>query len=686
MQDIFDATLAAEGISYDADETGSATGSRIVFEDESVAQCFDRLAAIFGFDWWIDAYRRLRWVRTSYEAAPHIVRDNNGVIESMRVTRTDENYRNRQGARTAIPVAGQRQATLAGAGGWIYTLPFAVSGKPRVLVNDVAADVVEYSQRHLSAWDFAYQDNRATLWHNPAQAAYTDSDTITVTARSQNLDVFWYDATEEQALRAARTGGSGIVEAVIPARNIRDQGVAASFALQMIKRLGSMRQEVDLVTQTIGWFAGQQVSVATQWPLATGLLMVQSLQGQYLGNTYVRYALKLVGFEPPLIKGLEFDEDNGVIIVETLIPHGLNPDDPVELWGINDPGDSGINWPGWVVGEIIDDYTLTLPIDGSPFEPPNWEGYTGGAGGPNEGEPLVPGNTPHAPTGGGEPGGGFIGTGGPGSTGGGFSPGGGEFGGGVGEAGLIVIAVNSATQEVQVHRAHNFTTSYPSWASGTRVRIVGVSGASSLVTSINTPLSRITVTDVDKFIAEDVSGPISAQPGFDTFVDDRRGRVYTTDQALRVTPGTGPGSWTNSLVGAAAGTGSTNNVDRATFVLANSIPGVASRPLEITTGGSATSPWIYQGDIGVIESVSAVIGEPSVGAPVLIDIKKNGVSIFAASQYLSIPAGETEVVRTIDFAETPTVIERDDKLTLDVVGVGTESPGCNAVVNVAFRR
>jgi hypothetical protein len=685
VQEIFDATLAAEGISFTSEETVTVTGSRLVFEDEPVAGCLDRIAMVFGCDWSIDQHRRLRVWRSVYEPAPYTVIDGNGVIEEMKVTRTDKEYRNRQGARTALPVAGQRQSTLAGAGAWTYTLPFAVSGKPRILVDDVAAVVVLYSQRHLGPWDFAYTENSAVLHHNPAQSAYTSSNTIAVTARSQNLDVLWYDNTEEQERRALRTGGSGIVESVIPARNIRDKGVAESVALQMLKRAGSMRQEVDLTTLKTGWMVGQQVAVSTKWPLAAGLLLVQSLQGHYVGNTFVRYQLKLIGYEPPLIQGLSFDGID-TITVTTEYPHGLGVDDGISIWGVNGGDGSGINWNGWTVGTVPTPTTFTIPTGGTPFIPGEWPGYTGGAGGPSEGQPLLPGGGSGFPTGGGGegPGGGFIFTG-PGPSGGGFTPGSGSGSGGVGDPGLIVTAVNVSTRTVTVHRAHGFTTSTPT--GGTRVRIAGITGTGSdrFPQGFNTQLSRITVVDTTSFVLEDASN-YSADPGFEPFQDDRRGRVYTSDQIIRVTPGTGgPGSLLGSLNAAVSGVGSSNNVDRATFLLANSIPGVASRPLQVTSG-SATSPWVMQSDLAVVESVSAIIGTPPTGASVLIDVKKNGASIFAGGSYLEIPAGQTEVVRTIDFSSTPTTVERDDELTVQVVQVGSDFAGCNAVVNVALRK
>jgi len=237
--------------------------------------------------------------------------------------------------------------------------------------------------------------------------------------------------------------------------------------------------------------------------------------------------------------------------------------------------------------------------------------------------------------------------------------------------------VNTSTREITVDRAHSFTTSYPAFDSGTRVIVAGVRGVEDATHSINTPFSRITVTGATTFILEDV-GPFTSPSPFE---NDRRGRVYTTDQAPRSSAGpiSAPTNILRQL--GAAGTETNSEGGVATFLLANSIPGVASRPLQVAA--NATNAWEQQKDIQVVESVSVELGTPSTGGPVRIDIKKNGASIFAAG-YVEIAAGETQV-RTSDLATTPMVVERGDKLQPDVVAVGSEFPGCNATVRVALR-
>lgn len=687
VADLMAATLTAEGVTYENREDYTITGGRLVFEDWTVSACLDRICGVFGCDWRIDHYRRLRIERRLSDIAPTVISDDDGVVEKIRVTRTDAQYRNRQGARTSVPTAGQRSALLLGNDSWTYTLPWQLTAKPIVKVNTVAQSVVLYSQRHLAPWDFAYELNSATLYHNPVQAALTDTDEISITGLSGTIDVYWSENVDEIARRAAQTGGSGIVEAVSNARNVRDQAGAARFNEGMMNRLAATSVEVEVelttlaaqlsggrrmehVARRVGWGIGQMVSIYRERPLVGGDFIITSCSFAEVDQAFLRYNFKAVARELPTIQNIEATPGPGpgewTIDVTMDRPLDWTPGTDVNFWGIGNSG-SGLG---------NGTYTLE-PGTGGPLlrfrDPADWSGWTY-PGGLNGGQYVLPN-------------GGTYLTGGTGNTGNNPLPGPTNGGGGLPLPGgglpttpqgaLIVENVNISTREITVDRDHSFTTSYPAFDSGTRVVVMGVRGVEDATHSINTPFSRITVTGARTFLLDDVGPFTSASP----FENDRRGRVYTTDQAPRATAGL-PANPNMILVQlSAAGTESNTEGGVATFLLANSIPGVASRPLQVAA--AATNAWEQQKDIQVVESVSVELGTPSTGGPVRIDIKKNGASIFADG-YVEIPAGETQV-RTSNLAQTPMTVERGDKLQPDVVAVGSEFPGCNATVRVALR-
>lgn len=661
VQEIFDATLASEGITYDAGETGTVTGKRLVFDDETVATCLDRVCAVFGFNWRIDHFRRLRLERKSFDVAPRVIRDDDGVWRNMRITRSNRNTRTRQGVRTAIPTGGQRTTTLAGNGTHQYLLSYSLLYAPKVVVNDVEATVLAYEDRDTAPWDFAWERTSNVLYHNPEQTAYTASDEILVTHASSSLDVYWAEDSAAIARTAARTGGSGIIEAVTSAKNIRDAGMASAFAETCFDNFGVNVAELEFETDTNGWHIGQWLDVFTTSPPLCGVFITQRVQLRDVGGTFLRYNVVAQARELPLILGIEATDTNE-ITVTTEFPHGfVDPYEGVNFGGIDGSFGELLNGGTWEITPI-DPYRFT--IDTTPIDVTGYT-YEGGGGGSE-------GGGTNGYNGGPDPFGGYVWTG--------TGPEPGEPGIGGSDA-LVITDVNTSTNVVTTSQPHGFTSSYPT-DNGFRVAIWGVTGAVGPTgSSINTATTRVQVLSPTTFFAADVG--VLSGVGSEPFVNDRRGRCAETDAIVRVTLGSSEGNAIRSFLAAGSYVGTNLDQERATFVLANAIPGVASRAL--ATGTNVTNPWYAQKDLSVAESVSVVFSTAPEGAPIKIDIKQNGVSMFAAGTYLEVPAGSTDIHRITTFRESPLSIERDDKFTVDVVEVGSEFPGCGGVVNLITR-
>lgn len=387
VKDIVAVGLSSEGITYDGDETSSIDAARLEFADDTVTACLDRVCAAWGYDWWIDNYRQLHVERTRWQVAPYVLRDNvlgDQTWRNMKVTRTEAQLRNRQGARTAIPVSGQRQNTFTGQADYNYTLSYPVTGKPTVAVNGDEKIVVLFSDRSLQPYDFTYLLNSNIVSQNPSQAAYTGSDTVIITAPSANLDVAWTEDSAAIARRAQRVGGSGIVEVVTTARNIRDQAAALTFNSQMLNRYGSM-QEVEFESDLVGWEVGQIVQAAVRVPRLSGMLQIRALSIREIDVTFPRYAVKCQSPVLPAINGITVtDNGDGTYGVQIdTDPNGLGKG-TIDLSGVDDGG-GGVDilsidavdqggyweltlvletWPGIFAGDPVRTSNVKIEADG----------------------------------------------------------------------------------------------------------------------------------------------------------------------------------------------------------------------------------------------------------------------------------------------------------------------------------
>lgn len=266
-----------------------------------------------------------------------------------------------------------------------------------------------------------------------------------------------------------------------------------------------------------------------------------------------------------------------------------------------------------------------------------------------------------------------------GDNGGIFSGTGGEGSDGLGTADppLIPIAVdvNGQLQPVfTTNRDHGLTSSTPG-GGGDEVSIHGCNEDPGVY---NTSRSRITVTGARTFAATDNQ----VRPGRDPFQATGRGRIYRLGAVPR--PVGGGDEVHDFVLGLRADTLDDENqiVDKATFVLANAIPGFASQPLRVMD--NVTNSWVAQADTAVITSVTAQFKDPPVGGQIAIDIKKNGTSIFS-NGFLIVTEADGENVVSVDSGFADARINRNDVVTLDIKEVGQERAGCNGTVVLTMK-
>lgn len=118
-------------------------------------------------------------------------------------------------------------------------------------------------------------------------------------------------------------------------------------------------------------------------------------------------------------------------------------------------------------------------------------------------------------------------------------------------------------------------------------------------------------------------------------------------------------------------------IETATFLIATAIPGYASGAVQ--TGTDVTNAYVVKND-GVLRHVIVYFKAPPTGSGVSLDIKCNGVSILAAP--IEYREASTLPQRYNAFAQRNLAVRENDRLTLDIVSVGSDFPGCDGTVNV----
>lgn len=370
------------------------------------------------------------------------------------------------------------------------------------------------------------------------------------------------------------------------------------------------------------------------------------------------------------------------LVVETARFHRVYPGNVVRFIGILPPYDM-LN-RGFTAGPLTADTFVFVSEDDTPGNTPGFHGNTG--------ETFVVSGRVHNASSQEDP---F----GP-SDGGGYR-GDDPFGGGVftglsptsgngdplsgGDDGLIVIALTdidgARRPTIRTNRPHGLSDSFEVAVVGAQGGVGGVGVNQNEIHGINTERSRITVVSSDEVkLLDNYFAPHASN-----FVPDGRGRLYRKNAVPR--PWSGGHDDTN-FQNWFQGVDMPDNsdlADKATFVLAATIPGFASQPLVVVA--RAANDWTQMSDEDrVVVSVAGFFATPPEGGPIIINVTKNGTSIFGdPDTRLVIPDGATEITRVVSGFAPGLVIGPGDQLNIDVEQVGTDFAGCNGTVVVGMR-
>ena len=103
---------------------------------------------------------------------------------------------------------------------------------------------------------------------------------------------------------------------------------------------------------------------------------------------------------------------------------------------------------------------------------------------------------------------------------------------------------------------------------------------------------------------------------------------------------------------------------------------------ELSVGTDVSPLPIFAGGALTITEVYVYVKTAPVGASLIVDVNKNGTTIFTAqSNRPQISSGENS-----DTSGTPDVtgLAKNDKLTIDIDQVGSTTPGSDLVVLIRF--
>lgn len=259
IADIVTDHLAAEGVTSTNVDAGP-TIDNIVFNYDTAAQAFDKLAELSGYSWWIDYNKNLYFKSRDSIAAPISLTDSSGNFRKLRVTRHREDYRNRQFIKAGRDITGSRTDQFKGDGQLqAFVLKFPVARVPAVTIDGSSQTLGIRGVDSGKQWYWFGDD--PVITQDDGGTVLTSTQTLAVTYQGFFPVLIRADDEGQQTARAAVEGGTGIYEHVREEKDLQDQDAAEQRAQGILRKYGRIPVILEFESDVDGLASGQLLPV-----------------------------------------------------------------------------------------------------------------------------------------------------------------------------------------------------------------------------------------------------------------------------------------------------------------------------------------------------------------------------------------------------------------------------------------
>lgn len=258
--------LEDEGITTTNVALGPIIQENFDFNNESVTDAFNKIAAATGYLWYIDPSKNLYFSLFAATPAPFGIAASSDNWYDLSVAEDTKDYRNQQYARTEYNVQADFTITQPADGTRrdYFTDGPIMNAVPTVTVNGAAQTVGRFgADPHLPtpAYDCYYDVNGVGV-HWPAPLSPPANGAVlvfTVTMDFTNLTMAQNAA--EIAARQAVEGGSGKYQAIREERNISTLLALQALAEGELAAKGTIPEIIEFSTRDSGLLPGQLINI-----------------------------------------------------------------------------------------------------------------------------------------------------------------------------------------------------------------------------------------------------------------------------------------------------------------------------------------------------------------------------------------------------------------------------------------
>jgi hypothetical protein len=292
--------LGGEGINTDNVAVGPVL-TKVNFPWIPVSQCFDELATLSNYHWWMapssvaDTVCLYVQPRTGVDAPWQIDTSTSSPnCSRLRPGRHRESYRNAQYVRGGTDLTDPRAEEWKGDGETrVFVTEFPVGAVPTSVAVNSVAQTIGIGQVE-SGKNFYWNLGSNEIRQEHGDTVLSDTDTLLLYYQGQYPVMTSSQDDGEIAARASAEGGSGRYESLDDDRALDDAEAASEKARALLQRYGTIPERVGVWTYRGGLDVGQLLPILAPAHSLAGQYLVHSVQARWRGQSRLVYEAEVL--------------------------------------------------------------------------------------------------------------------------------------------------------------------------------------------------------------------------------------------------------------------------------------------------------------------------------------------------------------------------------------------------------
>jgi len=305
---IWNTYLKSEGLQLAIQDTGPII-TKAVFNYQTVTDCFNEIAELTGYAWYVDYSKTIHFINRDSLTAPFAIDETmeTSHVQELAIEETRSQYRNKEFVHVTRALTISKVVRFVGNGQQrSFPLVYPIAKKPEniTLVNAAGGSLVQTigvrgDGTDDKDWYYALNEKEITqnedsqLW-----PSLTPFDTLVISYQGSYQTLITIQDDAEIAARIALEGGTGIYERVENDARLEEVQQGTEYAQSLLRRFGIIPKNVTFRTDLQGLKPGQILTMnMPTYGINYEDFLITEIEASDISGMFFRYQITCVSGE-----------------------------------------------------------------------------------------------------------------------------------------------------------------------------------------------------------------------------------------------------------------------------------------------------------------------------------------------------------------------------------------------------